>query len=166
MYQGPLTSSCLLSEKRPLDHSTRAFACPRPGVGNPASGLGLQLLLRELLSVGPKWWGLWSQNPSLWPWSLMCQGKRGRTAGPGGPLGPEWTRCQLALPARVPFPRSVGHLQDRGPRGAGCSQRDEPQGSLPRPLSWRRIVVLCCGWRGAVSVSQGSVFVNPGSATS
>ena len=88
-------------------------------------------------------------------------GTRGGPAGPGGPLGREWTRCQLALPARAPFPRSVGHLQDRGPWGPGCSQRDEPQGSLPRPFSWRRMVVLCCGWRGAVSVSRGVSLREP-----
>lgn len=76
LYQGPLTSSCLLSEKRPLDRSTRV-CLSRSGVGNPVSGLGLQLLLRELLSAGPKWWRLWSQNPSLWPWSLMCRGREG-----------------------------------------------------------------------------------------
>ena len=40
-------------------------------------------------------------------------------------------------------------------------QRDEPQGSLPRPFSWRRMVVLCCGWRGAVSVSRGVSLREP-----
>lgn len=147
LYQGPLTSSCLLSEKRPLDRLTHV-CLSRPGVGNPASGLGLQPLLRELLSAGPKCWGpVVSESISV---AVVTDvpGKRRGTAGSGGPLGREWTRCQLALPARAPFAHSVGHLQARGPWWAGCSRRDESQGSLPRPLSWRKMVVLCCGWRG------------------
>lgn len=144
LYQGPLTSSCLLSEKRP-DRLTHV-CLSQPGVGNPASGWASSRFFGTSLR-GPQMLGPVVQNPSLWPWSLMCREEKGN-GWIGRPFRPGVDALSACSAGQGAFAHSVGHLHRPEGSRAGCSRRDESPGEPPKASQLRKMVVLCCGWRG------------------